>query len=426
MEIEAVLIFETGQVNDLYPFSILHCGWELRCGCFCLFEKLQQQFPEAKLHFYGRKAHLESFLARFQKKNENIGRQNLLVFNSAVLPETKLWKSMKSKYIEQIEINSETKSALFTKNGFPFAAYLPKEEIVNPLESDKYFLSEMLERFYDVFPKIEVEEARIINYLWDAIYENDRAIDDDALFFTNSANLEELESKGVFLVEKERIKISKSAKIAPLVVLDASGGHIVIDDNVIIMAHSTIMGPCYIGKNSLIKAGAKIYEKTSIGETCKVGGEVENSIVHAYSNKQHEGFLGHSYICEWVNLGADTNTSDLKNTYSNIKVWLEGREIDTRKMFLGLLCGDHTKSAINTSFTTGTVAGICGILVHDGFLPNAIPSFAWTGRRNSPIYKLSKALEVARIVMQRRNLSLIPEEEYLISAEYEKIIGEKK
>jgi UDP-N-acetylglucosamine diphosphorylase/glucosamine-1-phosphate N-acetyltransferase len=426
MEINAILLYENEQIRNLYPFSILHCGWELRCGCFRLFEKVQQQFPEAKLHFYGRKAHLDSFLARFQKKNENIGRQNLLIINSAVLPETKLWKSMQARYIEQKESNPETKSALFTKDGFPFAIYLPKEEIINPLESDKPFLIEMLERFYDVFPKIEVEEARIINYLWDAIYENGRAIDDDALFFTNFANLEELKSKGVFLVQKDKIKISKSAQIAPLVVLDASGGHIVIDDNAKIMAHCTIVGPCYIGKNSIIKAGAKIYEKTSIGETCKVGGEVENSIVHAYSNKQHEGFLGHSYICEWVNLGADTNTSDLKNTYSNIKVWLEGREIDTRKMFLGLLCGDHTKSAINTSFTTGTVAGICGILVHDGFLPNSIPSFAWTGRRNSPIYKLSKALEVARIVMQRRNKTLTAQEEYLISVEYEKIIGEKK
>jgi UDP-N-acetylglucosamine diphosphorylase/glucosamine-1-phosphate N-acetyltransferase len=170
-----------------------------------------------------------------------------------------------------------------------------------------------------------------------------------------------------------------------------------------------------------VKAGAKIYGKTSVGESCKFGGEIENAIIHAYSNKQHEGFLGHSYIGEWVNLGADTNTSDLKNTYANIKVTLEGREIDTEKMFLGLLCGDHTKSAINTSFTTGTVAGVCGILVHDGTLPAVIPSYAWTGRKNSPIYKIDKALDVARIVMARRGKELLPEEELLLRQEYEKV-----
>ena len=121
----------------------------------------------------------------------------------------------------------------------------------------------------------------------------------------------------------------------------------------------------------------KIYGKTSIGETCKIGGEVENSIVHAYSNKQHDGYLGHSYLCEWVNLGADTNTSDLKNTYGEIKVNLENKEINTHRIFLGLLCGDHTKAGINTMFTTGTVAGIAGILVNEWFLPNTIPSFSW-------------------------------------------------
>lgn len=421
MKINAILIFETEHIHNWYPFSILHCGWELRCGCFRLFEKIQNQFPEAKLHFFGRKAHLDSFNARFNIKNEAIGRDNMLIINSAILPERKLWETMSKKYEEQIEEKSESKAALFTKNGFPFALYLPKEEIINPIESDKSFLVEMLERFYDVFPKIEIEEAKIINYLWDAIYQNGEAINDDAACLPNSLDLEELQKKNVFVINKEKVHISKTAKIDPFVVLDAAEGHIVIEDNVRIMAHSTIVGPCYIGKNSLIKAGAKIYEKTSIGETCKVGGEVENSIIHSYSNKQHEGFLGHSYICEWVNLGADTNTSDLKNTYGNIKVMLDGREIDTQKIFLGLLCGDHTKSAINTSFTTGTIAGICGIIVHDGFLPNSIPSFAWTGRKNSPIYKLSKALEIANIVMKRRNVTLTPEEQFLISAEYERV-----
>jgi UDP-N-acetylglucosamine diphosphorylase/glucosamine-1-phosphate N-acetyltransferase len=184
------------------------------------------------------------------------------------------------------------------------------------------------------------------------------------------------------------------------------------------MPQSTIYGSCYIGCNTTIKVGAKIFSKTSIGPWCKVGGENENAIIQSYSNKQHDGYLGHSYLCEWVNIGAGSNTSDLKNTYGNIKVQLREKEINTERMFMGLLCGDHTKSAINTAFTTGTTAGICGILVADGFLPNVIPSFAWRGTKGCSQYKIDKALETAQIVMQRRNKKLLPEEIELIEQEY--------
>jgi hypothetical protein len=126
-----------------------------------------------------------------------------------------------------------------------------------------------------------------------------------------------------------------------------------------------------------------------------------------------------------VNLGADTNTSDLKNTYTSIKINLEDREINTGKIFLGLLCGDHTKSGINTMFTTGTVAGICGILVREWFLPNSITSFSWGGAFNSPTYKLPKAIETARIVLNRRGKELTPEEEKLMKSEYERVISKR-
>jgi UDP-N-acetylglucosamine diphosphorylase/glucosamine-1-phosphate N-acetyltransferase len=190
------------------------------------------------------------------------------------------------------------------------------------------------------------------------------------------------------------------------------------------MSNTVIYGPCYIGKNSTIKPGAKIYPNTSIGEWCKVGGEVENSIFQAYSNKQHEGFLGHSFISEWVNLGADTNNSDLKNTYSNISMQLPHKLVNTNRIFLGLICGDHTKSGINSMFTTGTVSGLCGILVKEWFLPNYIKSYTWGGKTNSPIYKFEKAIETAKIVMLRRNKELCEEEIELLKLEYERVSQE--
>ncbi|MFA7626651.1 MAG: hypothetical protein WCZ17_06340, partial [Candidatus Kapaibacterium sp.] len=217
------------------------------------------------------------------------------------------------------------------------------------------------------------------------------------------------------------IRIGNNVKISPSVVIDASEGKVLIDDDVKIMPQATILGPCFIGKGTTVKIGAKIYGETSIGPMCKVGGEIENTIIHAFSNKQHEGFLGHSYIGEWVNLGADTNNSDLKNTYGEINMILPHKEVKSGRIFLGLMCGDHTKSGINTMFTTGTVAGTCAILVKEWFLPNFIKSFSWGGKSNSPAFRFHKAIETAKIVMQRRGKVLTEEEIELLRLEYERI-----
>ena len=172
------------------------------------------------------------------------------------------------------------------------------------------------------------------------------------------------------------------------------------------MPNATIMGPAVIGKNSLIKAGSKIYGGTTIGPTCKVGGEVESSIILGFSNKQHDGYLGHSYLGEWVNLGADTNTSDLKNDYTSVKVTIESETFDTTSLFVGLLMGDHSKSAINTQFNTGTAVGISSNIFMSGFPPKWIPSFSWVGEDGLQLYRLDKAIEVAKTVAQRREVTL--------------------
>ncbi len=203
--------------------------------------------------------------------------------------------------------------------------------------------------------------------------------------------------------------------------LDASQGPIIIGNNVQIMPQATILGPAYIGDNSVIKIGAKLYQNVSIGESCRVGGEVKNSIFQSYANKQHDGFVGDSFLSEWVNLGADTNTSNLKNTYSQIKITIENEEINTGMVFLGLQCGDHTKSGINSMFNTGTVCGISAMLVDEWYQQKFIPSFIWGGGKNSTIYKIEKAIESARIVMQRRGKILTFEEEQLMRKEYKRV-----
>ncbi len=421
MFVDSILIFEPERTGMLYPFSIMHPLWEVRCGALRIFEKIQQQFPNAQLIFNGPEKHKSSFLKRFNIAQPSLKKENMLIFHSAILPTESLWNEIIAKYNEYVKQSNISKSVSFACNQVPFMVYIHKDEYINPNEKDKDFFPKTFDEFGKVLPSIEVSEPKVIHYLWDAIYFNGEAINDDARFFKNSTEFSELKKNGVYLINESAIKIGKNTKIAPGTVIDSSNGFVIIDDNVNIMPNSVIFGPTYIGKNSTIKIGAKIYSNNSFGEFCKVGGEIDNTIIQAYSNKQHDGFLGHSFISQWVNLGANTNNSNLKNTYSEIKVRIRNQEIETGKMFLGLLCGDHTKTAINTAFNTGTVAGIAGIIVANGMLPNYIPSFAWRGAKDCGHYKLDKAIEVAKIVMSRRNKVLTEEEIQLMSFEYKYI-----
>lgn len=255
--------------------------------------------------------------------------------------------------------------------------------------------------------------------LWSMLHFNAQAIHDDIELAKSAGKMETRyngDIPGVSLAKPANVHIHPTASIGLGTVLDATDGPIVIGEGARIFPNCTIMGPCVIGKNSVVKIGAKIYEGTTIGPTCKVGGEIENSIVLGYSNKQHDGYLGHSYLGQWVNLGADTNTSDLKNDYSNVKVFPENEEIDTGSLFVGLLMGDHSKSAINTQFNTGTVVGVSSNIFDAGFPPKWIPSFSWGGANELVSYRADKAIAVARIVLERRKMELLPSEEELLRA----------
>lgn len=224
---------------------------------------------------------------------------------------------------------------------------------------------------------------------------------------------------GAYLLNQPNIFIGEGSAIKSGVVIDAEDGPVYIGKNVKIMPNSVIVGPCFIGDNSIIKIGAKIYQNTSIGDYCKAGGEIEGSIIHSYANKQHDGFLGHSYISPWCNLGADTNTSDLKNNYSNVKVNLNGNEIDTGLMFVGLIMGDHSKTSINTMLNSGTVCGVSSNIFGSGFPQKNIPSFAWGGSESLVEYNFEKAIEVAKAVTKRRNIEFTSADEKLLKHVFE-------
>ena len=306
----------------------------------------------------------------------------------------------------------------FDKNIFINASFLPNAKIVNLIINLKpnelinsgndliaFYANESQDEVdLDSFTKIEYNEKVLhINSLTDIFKINSLAIEEDFKLLTknrdsskisNTNNL--INSDNIFLEEGVSMEYST---------LNASNGPIYISKNCEIMEGSLIRGPFALCENSTLKLGSKIYGGTTIGPNCKIGGEVKNSVVIGNSNKGHDGFLGNSLIGEWCNLGADTNTSNLKNNYKDIKIWNydSNKFSSTGEQFCGLIMGDHSKSGINTMFNTGTVVGVCSNVFGSGFPRNFIPSFSWGGNKGFSNYKIEKAFEVNDIVMKRRN-----------------------
>lgn len=268
-----------------------------------------------------------------------------------------------------------------------------------------------LEAIFDAHSvrRVDAADARLLSFPWQLIEFNSAAIADDfeRLPFRGQAD-DCIVYPGVHIVDPDRVVMGARAVVRAGAVLDASGGPIVIADHATIMPNATIIGPAFVGAGSLVRAGAKILEGTSIGPVCKVGGEVEETLFAAYSNKQHDGFIGNSYIGEWVNLGAATNNSDLKNNYSPVRMWCAGSMRETGRQFLGLVVGDHSKSGINTLFNTGTVVGFnCNVFSSE--LPSKfVPSFSWGHGEEMVRYEIEKGMQTALAVMERRKVKFTP------------------
>jgi len=394
---QIVCLFEDEKSINLNPLVFVRPVYKLRTGILTIRNKYQNMHPELKFMF-----HTLYFLANYySNKNPNYlvnqapdSDDRICFINSRVIPR---------KDFFDLVLNTDTDKIFVNKDNYAIAANIKGNSIPSGLFENDYLN-------LDVFNSTGIEkiDVELFEYPWELVNINGSEIEKDFKLLT-SEEPNKIQGRiydGVYLINEENIFISPTAVIKPGVVLDAEHGSIYIDDGVEIFPNAVIEGPCYIGKNSKIKIGAKIYENTSIGPVCKVGGEVEESIIHSYSNKQHDGFLGHSYLGQWVNLGADTNNSDLKNNYGNIKATINDIQIDTGLTFVGLIMGDHSKTGINTMFNTGTVVGLGCNIYGSNFPPKYIPSFSWGGSESLVTYNFDKFIQVAKIVMQRRNIEL--------------------
>jgi len=236
---------------------------------------------------------------------------------------------------------------------------------------------------------------------------NDKAIDFDFKLLTEGRQSQELSSTNGFIGEKENLFIEEGATVE-FSTLNCKTGKIYIGKNAEIMEGSNIRGSLALCEDSKINLGTKLYGGTTIGPHSKVGGEVNNIVIFGYSNKGHDGFVGNSVIGEWCNLGADTNSSNLKNNYASVKLWnyRKKRFLDTGLQFCGLIMGDHSKTAINTQLNTGTVVGVAANIFKSGFPPNLIDNFSWGGMKGDEKFKLEKSYEVAEKAMERRKIAI--------------------
>ncbi len=400
---ETVLIFEDNRVDHLLPLVYFRPVYDLRCGITTLREKVHQAYPEATLALHCRPMLADLLRSRNpdMQINELRSARCLMINGRAIADE---------RFAESIPAAGG--DAVYTSHGSVIAARVSGKRLeqltrvlTRPLTADDF--AGMPEQEIDI---------PLISYPWDLVSRNGEQIVADVSRMKGWPASSRIRGKvydGTTLINRENIYIDEGAAIKPGTVIDAEEGPVYIGRKAKVFPNATIEGPAFVGDGSLIKIGAKIYENTSIGEMCKVGGEVEESIIHSYSNKQHDGFLGHAYLGMWVNLGADTNNSDLKNNYSTVRVILNGEEVDTGSLFVGLIMGDHSKSGINTMFNTGTVVGVGCNVFGGGYPPKYIPSFCWGGAESLTAFDIRRCIEVAKRVMARRKQTLSPAEEGL-------------
>jgi UDP-N-acetylglucosamine diphosphorylase/glucosamine-1-phosphate N-acetyltransferase len=380
--------------RHFYPVALSRPIWELRCGMTSLGEKLV-----AKTGISDVACFVPEYMAaacRSRKPDRKVNDPGVLKGDDLLLvnPRVKAATfSVPTKGPSEVGL-AEDGQVLYARVAKTDAGKLKADSIAGFLDSAKASL------------KTVAANLPTWDYVWDLVLASPHQITDDFKAAGQTGIEGTVEQPSAIRGNKSDIYIAKGALVHPMVVLDAANGPIYIDENAEIHPFSRIEGPCYIGPKCLL-LGAKCREGNSFGPVCRIGGEVEESIVQGYSNKYHDGFLGHAYVGEWVNLGALTTNSDLKNDYSNVSVMLDGKNaIDTGSTKVGSLIGDHTKTSIGTLFNTGAYVGCMSLIMATGKpLPKFIPSFAWflegvvtKGFGKKQLY------ETAKIAMSRRKM----------------------
>jgi len=365
------ILFDGPSRNNLLPFTFTRPVAEIRVGILTIREKWEKHlgFTTTTL--------TEEYLS---EKYPMVEMDSNVMINASYLPNKELVAIIKNLEENQAVFKDEDVIAFFSKD---------TQDEVN----------------FDTYEAIEFDADLIkIGQTWDIFSKNGEAIQEDFELLTQDRKSQPIPDSNK-CINAQNIFIEEGAKLE-FATLNASFGPIYIGKDAEIMEGSLVRGPLALCEHATLKLGAKIYGPTTVGPHSKVGGEVNNSVLFGYSNKGHDGFLGNSVLGEWCNLGADTNNSNLKNNYAEVRLWNYETQgfARTGLQFCGLMMGDHSKCGINTMFNTGTVVGVSANIFGSGFPRNFVPSFSWGGNSGFTTYLTKKAFEVAKVVMKRREI----------------------
>lgn len=369
------LVFSDAQYwEDFLPLTFTKPISELRCGILTFAERWEKLL-DIRDKRYITEEYLEVKYPRYEKK------ESLLIVPNFLPTE---------KVLDQIK-NLQFGEALVYEN----------ELLVAKINLENFGLHQ-IEKMTDI-----EEELTVFKHPTDLFSFNEKAINFDFDLLTNGRISQPLSETNGFLGNKEDIFIEEGAEIE-FATINAKMGKIYIGKNAEVMEGCNLRGPVALCEGAKFNLGAKVYGATTIGPYSKIGGEVNNIVVQGYSNKGHDGFVGNSVIGEWCNFGADTNSSNLKNNYSEVKLWSYKHKkfVGTELQFTGVIMGDHAKTAINTQLNTGTIIGVAANIFKTGFPPNLVDNFSWGGMRGDEKFTINKVYEVAEKMMNRRKISL--------------------
>ncbi|MBL4625092.1 MAG: GlmU family protein [Flavobacteriales bacterium] len=383
-----VILFDDDSRGELLPLTYTRPTADLRVGVLTIREKWEKYLSTSSSSI------TENYLSN--KYPAIVADDNMLI-NGSVFPNRELVDDI-------LSMGSNEK---LVHGNVTIAARLDREKL-NTVLSDSVLISKL-----DVIKRSCEFQFDKLNHLWDLFQKNGSELEAD--FKLLSKNRKSATISKTNQVIGNHIFIEEGAKVE-CAILNSNTGPIYIGKDTEVMEGSIVRGPFALCNHSTLKLGTKIYGPTTIGPHSKVGGEVNNSVILGYSNKGHDGFMGNSIIGEWCNLGADTNTSNLKNNYGNVSVWnYPKRElVKTEHQFVGLIMADHSKCGINTMFNTGTVVGVCSNVFGADFPSKFIPSFSWGGANGFVDFKIEKAFELAESVMDRRGVKLTQEDREIL------------
>lgn len=390
-----VILFDSEVRNRLLPFTHTRPVADIRCGIMTMRERWELLTGEKTSSIT--EQHLQEVYPM------DVSDDNLLI-NGAVFADKYLLKSILQLATGEKLVHDGTILALRTDAASLQGALLNKDFRELPYTG----------------------EIKALNNTWDIFSLNDFAIKHDFTLLTEGRKSAHIPD-GITVTGKENLFIEEGAVINAGVIINASTGPVYIGKDAEILEGCMLRGPIALCEHAVLKMGAKVYGATTIGAGCKVGGEISNVVFFANSNKGHDGYLGNAVIGEWCNLGADTNCSNLKNNYDEIKIWDEhnNKAIRTGLTFCGLLMGDHSKCGINTMFNTGTVVGVSANIFGAGFPEKFIPSFSWGGSEGMTTYSFDRAMETAERMMARRNKPLTEAERQLYAYIFEQTKGQR-